>query len=83
MAVAVQIVYPDSSPTELVAAHMLAFRRAAGATQTYVADAMGCSQTKVSRMERGVSENVKVHDIRRYLNSLGMDVRIKFEDRKQ
>lgn len=58
---------------ELVAT-LFALRNAKGLSQADVAKHMGCSQSRVSKLESGVDANITLGDLDKYLESVGFDL---------
>src|SRR5215203_6405216 len=68
-----------------VRAHRLAeVREASGLNQTDIANRLGVSQSRVSRIERGDIDRAEIATVRAYVGALGGEVEIvaKFGDRK-
>ena len=68
-----------------VRAHRLAdVREAAGLNQTDVANRLGVSQSRVSRIERGDMDRAEIATVRAYVGALGGEVEIvaKFGDER-
>jgi len=45
-------------------------------SQADLADAMGCGQSRISKLESGLDENLRVGDIEAYLDALGYEARL-------
>jgi predicted transcriptional regulator len=68
-----------------VRAHRLAdIREASGLNQTDVANRLGVSQSRVSRIERGDMDHTEIATVRAYVGALGGEVEIvaKFGDER-
>ena len=61
-----------------------AIREASGLNQTDVAQRLGVSQSRVSRLERGDIEHTEIATVRSYVDALGGEVEIiaKFGDER-
>ncbi|MGM0488964.1 MAG: helix-turn-helix domain-containing protein [Planctomycetota bacterium] len=51
-------------------------RMRSGLSQSDVADRMGCSQTKVSKMENGIDDDLRLGDLGDYLDAFGLHMRL-------
>jgi DNA-binding XRE family transcriptional regulator len=68
-----------------VRAHRLAeIRESSGLNQTDLADRLGVSQSRVSRIERGDMDHTEIATVRAYVGALGGEVEIvaKFGDER-
>lgn len=60
---------------------LAAARTEKGITQRELARRMGCSAAKVCTLESSVDRNVRLGDLVKYVNAMGMDVSLAFEDK--
>ncbi len=60
---------------------LLLYRNRAGLTQEAVARAMGCSTSKISRLESGTDADVSWSDIVRYADAVNVHPTLRFEAR--
>jgi predicted transcriptional regulator len=74
--------YQRQMLAELRAYRLKEMRESLGLNQTDVADRLGVSQSRVSRIERGDMDHTEVATIRAYVGALGGEVEIiaKFGD---
>ena len=64
-----------------IVSKLAALRTAKGLTQTEIANAMGCKQARVSKLESGVDADLKMSDFEAYAKAIGSDVTILISDR--
>ena len=64
-----------------VVKHLLAMRAVKRLSQKDIAERMGCSQSRVSKLENGVDSDLRLDDLIRYSASLGFEVRLVFAKR--
>lgn len=67
----------ESLEKERTAYQLRALRRARGLTQVELAERLGVSQNRVSRLERGDIERVRIDTLARYVESLGGSLHIE------
>jgi transcriptional regulator with XRE-family HTH domain len=85
----------DSAPTEefrqefetqvakrRVIKHLIALRTAKGLSQKDIADQVNCSQSRISKLEHGVDDDIRLGDLRAYARSLGFSTGFVFSDQK-
>ena len=60
---------------------LLQLRLDKGVSQKQLAQTMGCDASKISRLEAGTDETLRIGDIRQYLSALDICMSIGFEDR--
>jgi len=53
---------------------LLALRASRGKSQQEIADLMKCSQSRISKLENGVDDDLRLGDLHDYLHALGHDV---------
>ena len=53
---------------------LLAIRVRQGKSQRDIADAFGCSQSRISKLENGTDNEIRLGDLSRYLHSLDLDL---------
>ncbi|HUT13865.1 MAG TPA: helix-turn-helix transcriptional regulator [Thermoguttaceae bacterium] len=53
--------------------HLMGLRAAQGLSQTDVANAIGCTQSRISKLENARDNDVRLGDLRAYANVLGCD----------
>ncbi|ANT65119.1 MULTISPECIES: helix-turn-helix domain-containing protein [Prosthecochloris] len=63
-----------------IAYNLLKLRLTKEVSQKALAERMGCDSSKISRMESGNDNNLKIGDIRDYLSALGVGMSMTFED---
>lgn len=51
-------------------------RMRSGLSQAEIAKKMGCSQTKVSKMENGIDDDLRLGDLGQYLEAFGLHMRL-------
>lgn len=56
--------------------HLMALRAGRGMSQRDMANAMNCSQSRISKLESGIDDDLRVGDIDNYLNVLGLEARL-------
>lgn len=56
--------------------HLLALRGAKGLSQEDIAKHFGCSQSKISKLENGVDEDLRIGDLLSYCDAIGLDLSI-------
>jgi transcriptional regulator with XRE-family HTH domain len=59
---------------------LLQMRLKRGMTQKNLAELMNCTPSKISRMEAGNDDSLKLHDVRDYVLALNIGMAIVFED---
>jgi transcriptional regulator with XRE-family HTH domain len=52
--------------------HLLALRAAKGLSQKDIADRLGCTQSRVSKLENGCDDDVRLRDLVAYCDALGL-----------
>jgi transcriptional regulator with XRE-family HTH domain len=52
--------------------HLVSLRAAMGLTQKDIAERMGCTQGRVSKLENSLDEAITVGDLRKYASALGL-----------
>lgn len=67
----------ESLEKERTAYQLRALRRARGLTQVELAERLGVSQNRVSRLERGEIQRVRIDTLARYVESLGGSLHIE------
>lgn len=55
---------------------LMAQRAARGLSQADLASKLGCTQSRISKLEAGVDEDLRLGDLRQYLSAMGMDMTI-------
>ncbi|MCY2987527.1 MAG: helix-turn-helix domain-containing protein [Planctomycetota bacterium] len=68
--------------TRRVVKQLIALRAAKGLSQKDIADQMKCSQSRVSKLENGTDDDMRLGDLRAYANALGYSTGFLFSDRK-
>lgn len=58
--------------------HLVGLRAAQDKSQADIADAMGCTQSRVSKFESDKDDNLRLGDLHGYLSALGFDLRLVF-----
>jgi transcriptional regulator with XRE-family HTH domain len=58
--------------------HLFALRNAAGMSQKDIADRIGCSQSRISKLESGNDNDLRLADLAAYLRALGLDLCLVF-----
>lgn len=53
--------------------HLIGLRAARGMSQKDVADVIGCSQSRISKLERANDSDVRLGDLKAYANAVGCD----------
>lgn len=61
--------------------HLMAMRAVKGLTQADIAQKMGCTQSRVSKLESGTDDDLKLADLRDYLHAIGHDIMLVFATR--
>lgn len=56
--------------------HLVALRAARGKSQKDIADAMQCTQSRISKLESGADHDLSLGDLHGYLNALGLTPRL-------
>lgn len=74
-----EIVQQEINQSRLITA-LLGLRIQKGMSQKEVADAMGCTASKISKIEGGSDTNLKWGDITGYLSALGISMSVLFDD---
>lgn len=54
--------------------HLIALRVSHDLSQKDIADRLGCSQSRISKLENGVDDGLRVGDVRDYLHAMGLDL---------
>ena len=54
--------------------HLFALRSAEGLSQKDIADRIGCSQSRISKLESGNDDDLRLADLAAYLRALGLDL---------
>lgn len=60
---------------------LFALRSSAGLSQKEIAERMGCSQSRISKLENGEDDDLRLGDLRAYVKALGSDVTFLFAKR--
>ncbi len=60
--------------------HLIALRTARGMSQKDVADQVGCSQSRISKLEHGMDDDLRLGDLRAYARALGYSIGLLFGD---
>lgn len=60
---------------------LMAMRAVKGMTQGEVAEKMGCTQSRVSKLERGTDNDLRLSDLRDYLNAIDHNMMLVFVSR--
>lgn len=60
---------------------LFALRSSKGYTQKQVAEKVGCTQSKISKIESSYDDEVSVRDLLEYGNAIGFDLEIGFRSR--
>jgi transcriptional regulator with XRE-family HTH domain len=58
--------------------HMMALRAVRGVSQQDIAAKMGCSQSRVSKLENGVDDDMRIGDLKAYMRALECSVGFVF-----
>jgi DNA-binding Xre family transcriptional regulator len=58
--------------------HLFAMRSAEGLSRKDLADRIGCSQSRISKLESGIDENLRLADLAAYLSALDLDLCLVF-----
>lgn len=66
-----------------VVKQLVALRAARGMSQSQVADRLGCSQSRVSKLEAGVDSDLRLSDLSGYCSAVGLRVGLVFADEDQ
>ena len=53
--------------------HLLVLRAARGLTQRDLADKLGCTQSRISKLENGTDDELRLGDLVKYVHALGLD----------
>jgi len=53
---------------------LMALRVSKGKSQQEIADQLGCSQSRISKLENGMDDEIRLGDLRDYLHALDQDV---------
>ncbi len=62
--------------------HLIALRTARSMSQKDIAGQVGCSQSRVSKLEHGMDDDLRLGDLRAYARALGFSTGLLFGDRK-
>ncbi len=62
---------------------MMALRAARDFSQKDIAESLGCSQSKLSKLENGTDDELHLGDLRRYAEALGMQLRVVLSEKKE
>lgn len=65
-----------------VVSKLVALRCAKDMSQGDIALALGCSQSRVSKLENGLDEDLRLGDIAKYAQAVGRHIHIMFPERK-
>lgn len=68
--------------TRGVIKHLIALRTAKGLSQKDIADQINCSQSRISKLEHGADDDIRLGDLRAYARALGFGTGFVFSDRK-
>ena len=60
----------------------MAFRAVRGLSQGDIAKSMGCTQSRVSKLERGMDADIRLEDLGKYANAVNMELRLVFAERR-
>jgi transcriptional regulator with XRE-family HTH domain len=63
--------------------HLIALRSAKGVSQADVANVLAVTQSKVSKIESGIDDDLRFSELKGYAQALGMDIGIIFSDPKR
>jgi transcriptional regulator with XRE-family HTH domain len=58
--------------------HLFALRSAEGLSQKDIAERIGCSQSRISKLESGIDEDLRLADLAAYLRALDLDLCLVF-----
>lgn len=61
--------------------HLLAMRAVKDVSQKEIADRLNCSQSRISKLENGVDDDLRLGDLRGYLSALGLKLGLVVADR--
>ena len=62
---------------------LLAMRVAHGLKQKDIADRIGCSQSRISKLENGTDNDLRINDLYNYLAAMGFELRLVFAKQGQ
>lgn len=65
----------DALDRQNVMRQLMAMRAVAGLSQSDVAKSMGCSQSRVSKMEKSADDRLRYGDLRRYAQAVGCELK--------
>lgn len=63
--------------------HLLALRAAKGLAQRDLAEKLGCTQSRISKLENGTDEELRLGDLIKYVHALGLDFGIAMRPASQ
>ena len=63
--------------------HLMALRALRGLSQSDVAKKLVCSQSRISKLENGRDDDLRLGDLDQYVSALGMDIRIVLTRRRR
>lgn len=63
--------------------HLIALRCGKNVSQADVASALGVTQSRVSKIENGVDDDLRFGELKAYARTFGMDIGLVFSDRKR
>jgi transcriptional regulator with XRE-family HTH domain len=64
----------DRIASRQVIKRLLALRVARGVSQSDVAKKMGCTQSRISKLENGIDDDIRLGDLHKYLDALDHDM---------
>ncbi len=56
--------------------HLITLRGAMGLSQTHLAKLLGCTQSRISKMEASDDDEITIGDIRKYASALGLSIQL-------
>ena len=63
--------------------HLMAMRALRDMSQKDVAEKIGCTQSRISKLERSTDEDLRLGDLHNYANAVGMDVGVLLADKER
>lgn len=75
--------FDDLVRRRTVVKQLSALRAARGLSQSEVAERLGCSQSRVSKLESGMDADLKLNDLAGYCSAVGLSVGLVFADENQ
>jgi transcriptional regulator with XRE-family HTH domain len=58
--------------------HLIGLRCSKGVSQSDVAKALGVTQSRISKIENGIDDDIRVGDFKAYAKTMGMDIGLVF-----